>query len=277
MCTNGECQLTCGGGTTKCGTTCVDTNTDENNCGDCGKTCVTGQNCVAGVCDLVCGGGTTKCSGTCVQLNVDPNNCGSCGNSCGPTADCESGACVPKCTVPQPTIVFNEPFANNNKGWAFEGTWQIGAAQISTGHQYGFPDPNFDAAGTTNGGVAGAKLGGNVPTPVAEYVYLTSPVINTAGMTSLYLEYERWLNSDFTPWMQNRVEVFNGSAWVTIWQSGASPGVTDQSWVTQGFDITTLANSALRVRFGYTIMQTSAFVVSGWNLDNVVITTLACN
>ncbi len=276
ICSSGLCELTCGGGTTKCGEQCVDTNTDENNCGECGKPCESGQNCIAGLCDLNCGGGTTKCNGACVQLAIDPNNCGSCGNACGPTSDCLAGVCTPKCTSPLPTALFSDTFADGSKGWQMDTGWQIGATGTSSGHTYGNPDPGLDATGTTKGGVAGVKLAGNVPVVVQPFQYLTSPVINASGLTFVYLEYFRWLNSDYSPFMENRVDVFDGSIWVTIWQSGGSPGTTDKSWVNQGFDISAYANANLRVRFGYAITSTQAFVVSGWNVDNVTISTLSC-
>jgi subtilase family serine protease len=42
----------CVGGTTKCGTVCVDTKKDPANCGACGTVCPSGQVCTASVCTL---------------------------------------------------------------------------------------------------------------------------------------------------------------------------------------------------------------------------------
>jgi len=44
----GTCK--CKGGTTKCGSKCVNTETDKNNCGDCGKKCAGTNSCRDGVC-----------------------------------------------------------------------------------------------------------------------------------------------------------------------------------------------------------------------------------
>ena len=276
LCNAGTCELSCGGGTTECGGMCVDLKTDEANCGACAKACADGQNCVGGQCKLSCGGGTIECNGMCVDTKVDPNNCGTCGNVCDPGYECEIGVCEPKCAIQTPVAIFFDELADNSKGWLLDAPWAIGPAKASSGHYVGFPDPANDATATTNNGVAGVVLGGNVPTSVHAYAYLTSPVVNAGGATSLFLTYSRWLNSDYEPYMRNAVQVFNGSQWVTIWETGESPGITDDSWVQQSFDITAYKNSILRVRFGYQVGQSGAFTVSGWNVDDVKLTAVTC-
>lgn len=53
-----------------------DTQTDEQNCGACGRTC---------------SGSRTCCAGACVNTASDSDNCGSCGNSC---AICVASICI---------------------------------------------------------------------------------------------------------------------------------------------------------------------------------------
>lgn len=97
------CQTNCGGGgpctagNVCCGTgasqACVNTLTDNNNCGRCGNACAAGQGCSGGVCVPLCGGtacraadmasgflGEVCCSDRCVP--VDDRNCGACGFAC---------------------------------------------------------------------------------------------------------------------------------------------------------------------------------------------------
>ncbi|KZV82250.1 hypothetical protein EXIGLDRAFT_843909 [Exidia glandulosa HHB12029] len=78
---------------TLCGTTCVDTSTDNNNCGECGAKCFSNEVCTQGVC--ACSPGTNECfPGICVNFQTDPNNCGSCQNACyGAKNTCKSGTC----------------------------------------------------------------------------------------------------------------------------------------------------------------------------------------
>jgi hypothetical protein len=87
------CGLTCPTGDG--GSTCVNPQTDFDNCGACGTACAVGGSCEAGACS--CPAGQTACGGTCTNLQSDPNNCGSCGNACMPGWFCPDGMCAPPC------------------------------------------------------------------------------------------------------------------------------------------------------------------------------------
>ena len=93
----GTTTPTCTGATSVCGEACVDTQTDFDNCGSCGKPCAAGQACVGGSCALACGGGTTKCGSACVDEAVDPHNCGACGKACSAGEACVGGSCTGTC------------------------------------------------------------------------------------------------------------------------------------------------------------------------------------
>jgi hypothetical protein len=170
-----------------------------------------------------------------------------------------------------------DEFADNSKGWLLDPPWAIGPATGSTGHSYGYADPASDVTPSPNDGVAGVVIGGNAPISVHDYLFLTSPPINTAAATSVFIGYSRWLNSDFDPYMKSIVQVFDGSTWHTIWQTAGSPSITDSSWVEQSFEVTQYKNANLRVRFGYKIGNSQVFSVSGWNVDDVVVTAVTCN
>jgi Fibrinogen beta and gamma chains, C-terminal globular domain/Stigma-specific protein, Stig1 len=103
-CALGACALgTCATGFANCDASAangceVNVNTDNGNCGACGRACAAGQVCAAGTCMTTCASGTTNCSGTCANLMTDTANCGTCGTACAlanvSTNACTGGACV---------------------------------------------------------------------------------------------------------------------------------------------------------------------------------------
>ena len=78
--------------TTLCWGTCVDLDSDAQNCGTCGNACLADQACEAGTC--VCPPDTQVCEGKCVDYASDKNHCGSCGNACLADQTCEESTCV---------------------------------------------------------------------------------------------------------------------------------------------------------------------------------------
>jgi len=78
---------------------CGNTQTNPQNCGQCGNVCASGATCVAGKCD--CGTGKTECNGACVDTQTDAKNCGSCGHLCtggNSTWSCVAGVCTVGCS-----------------------------------------------------------------------------------------------------------------------------------------------------------------------------------
>ncbi len=114
-------------------------------------------------------------------------------------------------------------------------------------------------------------IGGCAPINLHDYYYLTSPVIDLSTVTgSVYLKYWRWLNSDYTPFMHNVVQVYDGAAWVTVWQTGSSAShFWEAQWTAQSFDVSAYKNASFQIRIGYNITSGGVWTVSSWNLDDV--------
>ncbi|MBK9482453.1 MAG: T9SS type A sorting domain-containing protein [Bacteroidetes bacterium] len=184
-----------------------------------------------------------------------------------PTAICPGGSSTLIATnLPSPNItVFTESFANNSQGWSLGTEWQIGSAVAGSG------DPGVDNSPSPDNGIAGVVLGGAASTVIHAPYYITSPVINLSGLTTASLNFYRWLNSDYTPYMNNFIDVYNGATWVNIWQSGAV-GISEAAWSLQNFNITAYINPNFRVRFGHEIGSGGAFTVGSWNIDDITIT-----
>jgi hypothetical protein len=101
VCDFGSCNTACSGldggpdasiPTTNCASACVDTQTNEANCGTCGVACGGGTSCVTGACSCV--QPTTLCAGVCTNTANDHGNCGACGNVCAAGTQCNGGVCT---------------------------------------------------------------------------------------------------------------------------------------------------------------------------------------
>ena len=96
---------TCGPGTELCGTECVNTDRDNDHCGQCDNPCDPGEVCSGGSCALSCQQGLVKCDGSCVDPLTDLEFCGASSDCQGPNAGevcdtgqiCSGGSCILSC------------------------------------------------------------------------------------------------------------------------------------------------------------------------------------
>lgn len=84
----------CASGTLRCGSACVDAQSNAQHCGGCNQPCPSGQSCSAGQCrGGDCQGAQVRCGGQCVNPNTDEQHCGACGNACTGELTCLTGQC----------------------------------------------------------------------------------------------------------------------------------------------------------------------------------------
>ena len=232
--------------------------------GNDGQPCDDGSPCTAS---------TTCSSGACIN-GVPANNGMACndGTSCTTGEFCNAGICG---GGTGPVVYFSEDFSDNSAGWVLGPEWQIGPAKQGFTAGFGFPDPENDHTPTADDGVAGVVIGGDASPNQHPYYYLESPAFNTAGAVGpVILGYYRWLNSDGTPNMQNRVEVWNGNAWITVWAKGDF--FFETQWTYVQHDLTNYKNAAMRVRFGFNMGQFVFATFSSWNLDDILVASEPC-
>jgi len=224
-----------------------------------GSICTSGDSCAAGTCQ---GGSPANEGASCDD-----------GSACTLGDACTAGSCVG--TVGGFDVYFVEDFSDNSQGWTLGQEWEIGPAQVSpAGASY--PDPDSDHSPTADDGVAGVEIGGLASTSIHGYRWLESPVFDTsAAGGAVVLSFWRWLNSDYEPWMNNAIQVFDGANWVEVWSSGSDP-IADDAWTFQQHDITALKNSQMRIRFGHEVGQDGAYEMSSWNLDDIMVAAGAC-
>jgi hypothetical protein len=226
---------------------------------DDGNACTAGTVCAAGVC---LGGGPANDGVACDD-----------GASCTSGEFCTAGTCG---GGQGPVIYFSDDFHDNLKGWTLGQDWQIGPAMASAGG-VGSGDPAADHSASNDNGVAGVVIGGNAPTNQHPFYYLESPAFDTSGSSGqLILGFYRSLNSDYAPFMQNRIDVYNGSQWITIWTSGGPPPVNDAQWTFVQHNLAAYKNPEMRLRFGFNVGQANAFEVGSWTIDDVLVASAAC-
>ncbi len=96
--------VSCADFQTLCSGRCVDTQSDDANCGGCGRACGDSR-CVGGECRIAaCVRPQTLCGVRCIDTQNDPSNCGACGGVCAPGQLCVSGRCIVECGGPGRTL-----------------------------------------------------------------------------------------------------------------------------------------------------------------------------
>jgi hypothetical protein len=102
----------CLAGSTQCGDTCVDTDSDNLHCGACDAACATGEACIVGKCEkqsVDCPAPFVTCGGACVDPKKDHDFCGASSDCAGANAGvacqagelCAMGTCVADCAAGQ--------------------------------------------------------------------------------------------------------------------------------------------------------------------------------
>jgi hypothetical protein len=187
---------------------------------------------------------------------------------------CDDGgtgvSCLPGCTPCPDGIVFSEDFSDNSAGWTLGMEWGIGPAVASPSPgSCDNGDPGTDHSPTADNGIAGAVIGGNVGTTVHPFYYLTSPPFDAGGFANLQLSLWGWLNSDYTRFMQNHIQVWDGAGWQTVWESGGPPNIGDAAWTNVSYDVSAHTNPNMQIRIGFNIDSAGVYTCSGWNVDDI--------
>jgi hypothetical protein len=285
---------------------------------DDGLFCTTGETCSGGGC---AGGQVTPCadpgqclvgacdeaSDTCIAVAGDEGSLCNDLNPCTVSSTCAAGQCVggvpgnegqpcddlDACTVNDAcaagscagtsdvSTYFTEDFSSNVQGWTLGTEWGIGPAMLSFGGVFG-ADPDVDHSPSNDNGVAGVVIGGNADTNLHAFYYLESPPFDTNVPGPVVFSFWRWLNSDYLPFMQNVVEVWNGATWITLWSSGEPPQIVDSppdgpGWNQHVHDVTAFKSPAMRVRFGFDVASAGAFTIGSWNVDDVRVGSAVCD
>ncbi|MBN2561463.1 MAG: ankyrin repeat domain-containing protein [Phycisphaerae bacterium] len=175
-------------------------------------------------------------------------------------------------TVGGPQAVYAFPL-DSDPGWATQGEWAFGQP-TGDGGAHGYADPDSGATGVN---VYGIDLSGDYSTSVGGPYWLTAGPLDLSGITDVTLKFQRWLNTDYQPYVYATIEVStNGSDWTPVWDNGGS-AIEEDGWTEQVFDISDWADNeaGVHIRWGHEIGQSGAYAYSGWNIDDIEIWGLA--
>jgi len=169
--------------------------------------------------------------------------------------------------VGQPIRLFNFTL-DSNPGWSTQGEWAFGQP-TGQGGSNGYPDPT---SGATGQNVYGVNLNGDYSTQYGGPYYLTLGPLDLSQANSPILKFQRWLNSDYRPYVRAMLQASsNGTSWTDLWSNGATI-IKENSWSLREYDLPADTNYSPNVylRWGYQIMQ-QAWAYSGWNIDDIEI------
>jgi hypothetical protein len=158
---------------------------------------------------------------------------------------------------------------DTDPGWTRQGQWAFGKPTGNGGTSHGHPDPTTGATGTN---VFGVNLSGDYVTTIGGPYYLTVGPLNFTGYTGTKLQFQRWLNTDYPPYVYATIDVSNdGVNWTQIFSNQSGVEIADSSWAKYQYDISAVADNhaTVYVRWGHRVASSGAYAYSGWNIDDV--------
>jgi hypothetical protein len=157
--------------------------------------------------------------------------------------------------------------------WTREGQWQFGTPTDGGETEHGHPDPT---GGHTGDKVYGVNLTGDYRAEVDGPHYLTAGPFDCRLHRNIRLQFARWLNTDEADFVRATVEAsIDGTSWILLWEHEDTEAVLmEDAWQTVLYSLGPIADCQenVYVRWGYEIRDKEAWPMSGWNIDDVVLT-----
>jgi hypothetical protein len=149
-----------------------------------------------------------------------------------------------------------------NPDWTFTGP-------TSNGWAYGKPAGNNSdpSSGYTGNNVVGYNLNGAYENRLST-AYATTPTFDCSQVTSVTLQFRRWLGLRQNDTARVQVSV-NGTTWSTVWSSSAN--INDTSWQLVTFDLSSTAAGQSAVRLRWSLASNNTQTRCGWNIDDVFV------
>jgi len=186
----------------------------------------------------------------------------------GDEANGGQGSCAP--AVYEPVVIY-ETSLDTDPGWASEGQWQYGRPAGQGGDEHGYSDPN---SGYTGENVYGVNLDGNYALVANGPHYLTVGPIDCSGCRDVQITFARWLNTDQADFVRAVAEYSDdGLYWIPLWEHRDTDAeLAEDAWtVVQRYASLADGQGQVWFRWGYEVFDAEAWAMSGWNIDDIVI------
>jgi len=163
-----------------------------------------------------------------------------------------------------PELVFDFPL-ETNPGWTVQGQWAFGDPAASAARTASRPAEWRDRHKRLWRQPQRRLFDGRW-----RPVLLDARPAGSPRIARTTLQFQRWLNSDYQPYVYATLDVSsNGSTWTPVWSNGTSV-ITSNAWSLQQVDISAVAdNQPRRMSAGAIASPAGAYAYSGWNIDDV--------
>jgi hypothetical protein len=153
-----------------------------------------------------------------------------------------------------------------------QGQWQFGVPAGLGGAEHGNPDPK---SGYTGNNIYGVNLQGDYSSIPEGPHYLTAGPFDCRLYRDLKLQFARWLNTDEADYVRATIEFsVDGTRWAPVWEhEDTEAGLEDDTWQVVVYSLGAMADSreSLYIRWGYEVKDSEAWPMSGWNIDDIML------
>ncbi|MBN2663142.1 MAG: hypothetical protein JXR68_05790, partial [Bacteroidales bacterium] len=155
-------------------------------------------------------------------------------------------------------VLWSDDFSTD-KGWTLGGSyWQRGVA---------IAEPDDDHTATSDGYILACPLGTDYPNNMVRED-ATSPTIDCSSYSNVQLSFWSFSGCESSSWDHLGLEVYDGSAWQTLFTNGGS--FQETSWNQYSWDVSAYADGNANFRFRFYMGSTDGTeTYSGWGLDDI--------
>ena len=169
------------------------------------------------------------------------------------------------------SVIIYETTLDTDPGWTTDGQWQFGIPTGQGAEEHGYPDPT---SGYTGENVYGVNLDGDYALVADGPHHLTVGPFDCTDYRDVKIAFARWLNTDQGDFVYAAAEYSTDRIyWTPLWKHDSKNfEFTEDAWtVVQAYATQADGQSEVWFRWSYEVYDEEAWAMSGWNIDDVVI------